>query len=277
MAGRTPSFLMSYPKDLLEACVDALRCIGDRLQEDTFLSTYQLDLQDVKSTLASLSIIVSVTKPLAYNASVAALEAGRPAGTSSYLIDDEYGWFDPRVSKTTVHVNHKYYEDLSPSADEHLPKLIFTTVAHEYAQLLNHHLKKQSPAQPFASLKPPVTESGDYWEYATLGGRLVIAAHPTTRLRVEALYLLCLDDQKKEKIVFMSFDQGIKFKLFMQGLVSQMPEINLKTPDRGDPSWAKYKLACKNLETVTDEDNNIEPSCPVLLPVPQPRKGDKKG
>ena len=75
--------------------------------------------------------------------------------------------------------------------------LAFVTATHELQHCLMYHLKLGSP-DPIPSLKPPVTEAGDFWEFHNLGGRLGIVSTQENRDYVIDLYLTGLDDHNLE-------------------------------------------------------------------------------
>jgi hypothetical protein len=180
-----------YPSGINFDIVETVLKLSDLLKLPKFTSTFQLEAshEQIVDLVKEKKLVVRFMSSKAYNSSLIA----RPEDCN---VNDEYGWFDGRVSSQCVNINYDFYT----VSDNNLPSLkvlALVTAIHEMQHFLRAHLKEKSPIQPIPSLRPPQTESGDSWEVNNLGGRLGILSQRETKDVVFGLYLTSILNGKE--------------------------------------------------------------------------------
>ena len=172
-----------YPTEINPELVQIVQTLSQLLKLPDFTSTFGLEAshQEILGILKKEGLMIRFINSKAYNANL----VGRQ---KDCYVEDEYGWFDYRVSRQCVNINYDFYTETKYNL-HFLKVLALVTAIHELQHFLRAHLKERSPVQPIPSLSPPQTESGDSWEVRNLGGRLGILSHSETKDEVFCLYL----------------------------------------------------------------------------------------
>ncbi|KAJ3049679.1 hypothetical protein HK097_009357 [Rhizophlyctis rosea] len=202
-------FDLKYPSSLPQTCIDAMRHLSDRLNDEWFASTF-LPAQHFLRTLLEESkaaagkagtnrIVFTFQTSAEYNQSLSLYEMNAE-DDEPFTIEPANGWFDPRVHPRQLYINFDYYE--KPARTENLLFILcFSTAVHELQHCLMYHSSGTSPTSPFVSLyddEDDKTESGDYIEEKLFGGRVGVG-YSTDEFKVEALYLMYVNEDHKEE------------------------------------------------------------------------------
>jgi hypothetical protein len=222
-----------FPSGINRELVEPVRRLSQLLKLPEFTSTFELKAnhQEIMDVLEKNKLVIRFISANEYNSSLVL----RP---KDCYVDDEYGWFDGRVSMNCVNINYDFYNETKHNLP-FLKVFAVVTAIHELQHFLRAHLDEQSPIQPIPSLRPPQTESGDFWEVKNLGGRLGILSHRETKKEVVCLYLISIvngeeveslmDDKNWTEELLLGFTEGYNvFPLVAKGVLHPIPDTLLK-------------------------------------------------
>jgi hypothetical protein len=170
----------SFPLDFL----DILEKINNLLDKETFTKSFGLRLKHNELIeIISEKLKVKFVSSKDYNDGIIPL---REIHGEDVCCTGELGWFDCRVSTTTIYINYDYYGIVEGNL-QWLRMLIFITIAHELCHFLVYHTGTESPTHnAFGEQK---IESGECWELKNLGGIVNHAARNESPFVVEWLHI----------------------------------------------------------------------------------------
>ena len=185
-----------FPRSINPGIVETVHKLSQLLKLPEFTATFELKAshQEIMDVVKDNKLVIRFINGSVYNASLVGLP-------NDCDVDNEYGWFDGRVSRNCININYDFYSETKNNL-EYLKVLAVVTAIHELQHFLRAHLKEKSPVQLIPSFRPPAPESGDSWEVKNLGGRLGILSHRKTKNEVSYLYLTStLNGQEVESLI----------------------------------------------------------------------------
>ncbi|KAI8898544.1 hypothetical protein BC833DRAFT_589485 [Globomyces pollinis-pini] len=184
-------FQIHYPSGMNSDVIQTIQTLSELLKLPEFTSTFQLEAnhEEILTTIKEKELIIRFKSPKVYNSTL----LGYP---KDCYVEDEYGWFDARVSGHCVNINYDCYTVTSNNIP-FLKMLALVTTIHELQHFLRKHLDEKLSTPPISSARPPQFESGDSWEINNLGGKIGILSHRETKDVVSSLYLTSICNGKE--------------------------------------------------------------------------------